>query len=63
MVGEYESFVREIRVAGGVGLVEDDVPLALPMHVESNFGEVVLVGLLQVFVGVVVFIVAVVESL
>lgn len=58
-----ESLVGEVCVAGGVGLVEDDGGLALAVEVEADLAEIVLVIGLEVLVGVVVFVVVVVEAL
>lgn len=58
-----EPLMGEIGVAGGVGLVEDDGALALALEVEADLAEIVLVIGLEILVGVVVFVVVVVEAL
>ena len=59
----YESLVRQVGVAGGVRLVEHDGSLALAVQVEADLAQIVLVVGLEVLVGVVVFVVVVVEAL
>lgn len=58
-----EPLMREVSVAGGVGLVEYDGALALALQVEADLAEIVLVIGLEILVGVVVFVVVVVETL
>lgn len=58
-----EPLMREICIAGGVGLVENDGALALALQVEADLAEIVLVIGLEILVGVVVFVVVVVETL
>lgn len=63
MVLFYESLMRQISVTRGMSLVEDDGSLALALEVEADLAEIVLVIGLEVLVGVVVFVVVVVETL
>lgn len=58
-----EPLMREVSVTGGVGLVEYDRALALALQVEADLAEIVLVIGLEILVGVVVFVVVVVETL
>lgn len=46
-----------------MGLIEYDGALSLPAEVEPDFGEIVLVVLVQILVVVVVLVVAIVEGL